>query len=76
MKRESQLINDVEKIRHIPCTIVQGRYDVICPLETAWQLHKVSKAVLLKYIFVFIYSCVVPQGQFYGRRKITHPLDT
>lgn len=33
-----QLINDIEKIRHIPAYIVHGRYDVICPLEQAWEL--------------------------------------
>jgi proline iminopeptidase len=28
------------KIRGIPTTIVQGRYDVVCPFETAWLLSK------------------------------------
>ena len=28
------------KIRHIPAVIVQGRYDVICPMETAWELKE------------------------------------
>ena len=37
---ESQLLDDVDKIRHIPGVIVQGRYDVVCPAETAWALHK------------------------------------
>jgi proline iminopeptidase len=36
----NQLLNNVEKIRHIPSVIVQGRYDVICPMESAWALHK------------------------------------
>jgi proline iminopeptidase len=30
----------VGKIRHIPSVIVQGRYDVVCPLESAWALHR------------------------------------
>jgi proline iminopeptidase len=30
----------VGKIRHIPAVIVQGRYDVVCPMVTAWELHK------------------------------------
>jgi len=34
----NQLIDDIEKIRHIPGYIVQGRYDVICPMEQAWEL--------------------------------------
>ncbi|KAL9932643.1 hypothetical protein V8E36_008342 [Tilletia maclaganii] len=28
------------KIAHIPTTIVQGRYDVVCPATTAWELHR------------------------------------
>ncbi len=40
MRNETQLLDDVHKIRHIPCTIVQGRYDVVCPVESAWALHR------------------------------------
>ena len=34
------LLNNVHKIRHIPTVIVHGRYDVICPVENAWDLHQ------------------------------------
>ncbi|HEY0543432.1 MAG TPA: prolyl aminopeptidase [Actinoallomurus sp.] len=37
---ENQLIRDVDKIRHIPCVIVQGRYDLATPAATAWDLHR------------------------------------
>ena len=37
---EDQLIRNVDRIRHLPCVIVQGRYDVICPAYSAWRLHK------------------------------------
>ena len=37
---EDQLLRDVDKIRHIPSVIVHGRYDVVCPIENAWQLHR------------------------------------
>ena len=30
----------VDRIRKIPAVIVQGRYDVVCPMETAWALHR------------------------------------
>jgi len=40
LERESQLLDDVGKIRHIPATIVQGRFDVVCPMRSAWDLHK------------------------------------
>jgi proline iminopeptidase len=35
-----QLIAGVERIRHIPAVIVQGRYDVCTPAMTAWDLHR------------------------------------
>lgn len=34
------LIENVEKIRDIPAVIVQGRYDVVCPLKSAWELSR------------------------------------
>ena len=39
-EREDQLLLNVDKIRHIPAVIVQGRYDVVCPMVSAWELHK------------------------------------
>ncbi|EJU04971.1 prolyl aminopeptidase serine peptidase [Dacryopinax primogenitus] len=40
--RDGQLLEKqaIDKIRHIPTVIVQGRYDVICPATTAWALKK------------------------------------
>jgi proline iminopeptidase len=37
---DDQLIRDVDRIRHIPCVIVQGRYDMCTPAATAWDLHR------------------------------------
>ena len=34
------LIDNVNNIRHIPTTIIQGRYDVCTPMVTAWNLHQ------------------------------------
>ncbi len=36
----SQLLDHVDAIRHIPTVIVQGRYDVVCPMVSAWELHR------------------------------------
>lgn len=38
--REGQLIEEAQKLANIPVTIVQGRYDVVCPAISAWQLHQ------------------------------------
>jgi len=37
---EEQLLRDIDKIRNIPAIIVQGRYDVVCPAVSAWELHR------------------------------------
>lgn len=36
----NQLLRDISKIRHIPATIIHGRYDMCCPVTNAWDLHK------------------------------------
>jgi proline iminopeptidase len=40
LKTENQLLENVDRIRHLPGVIVQGRYDVVCPMITAWELHQ------------------------------------
>ena len=39
--KETQLLDNVGKIRHITTVIVQGRYDIVCPIQTAYELHRV-----------------------------------
>lgn len=40
MEEDGQLLRDVHKIQDIPGIIVQGRYDVVTPPTSAWELHK------------------------------------
>lgn len=40
LEPQDQLLRDVARIRHIPAVIVQGRYDMVCPMESAWALHR------------------------------------
>ena len=42
LDKEDQLISSssIDQIRHIPAKIIQGRYDIVCPMETAWELSK------------------------------------
>ena len=37
---EDHLLKNMNRIRHIPGVIVQGRYDVVCPMQSAWELHQ------------------------------------
>lgn len=36
---ENQILNNIDKLEGIPGTIVHGRYDAICPLDNAYELH-------------------------------------
>ena len=37
---DDQLLRDAKKLKNIPAVIVQGRYDVVCPMRSAWDLHR------------------------------------
>ncbi|KAF9468032.1 proline iminopeptidase [Collybia nuda] len=59
--RDGQLleIQEIDKIRHIPTVVVQGRYDVVCPATTAYAL---KKACLFSLIFPELTLHVVPDA--------------
>jgi proline iminopeptidase len=40
LERDDQLLRGVKRIRRIPGVIVQGRYDVVCPMRSAWDLSR------------------------------------
>lgn len=37
---DNQLINNAPRLNGIPTTIIQGRYDIVTPMKTAWELHQ------------------------------------
>jgi len=39
-EHDGWILKNIDKIRHIPGWIVQGRFDVVTPLDSAWKLHK------------------------------------
>lgn len=47
---EAQLLKNAHKIRNIPGVIVQGRYDMVCPTASAWDLHKAWPEAKLEII--------------------------
>ncbi len=49
-KEDGWILKNVDKIRHIPTVIVQGRYDVVCPMVSAWDLHKAFPEAKLQVI--------------------------
>ena len=49
-ERDDQLLAHIDRVRHIPGVIVQGRYDVVCPIKSAWDLHRAWPEAELKII--------------------------
>lgn len=39
-ERDDQIIANLDRVRHIPAVIVQGRYDIVTPMKTAWEMHR------------------------------------
>lgn len=39
-ERDDQLLHNAHRLKEIPAVIVQGRYDVVCPIRSAWDLHR------------------------------------
>eukprot|EP00741_Cyanophora_paradoxa_P015518 tig00020902_g14980.t1 len=39
-RSDNQLLEEAHRVAHVPTIIVQGRYDVICPTISAYELHK------------------------------------
>jgi proline iminopeptidase len=50
LEHDNQLLRNVERIRDIPAIIVQGRYDVVCPMRSAWDLHRAWPEADLKIV--------------------------
>ena len=38
--KPNQLLKDAKKLPKVPTVIIHGRYDVVCPIDQAWELHK------------------------------------
>ncbi len=65
-KSETQLLEGIEKIRSIPAVIIQGRFDIVCPAETALELASRWPEASLK---------ICPfSGHSAFEREITHEL--
>ena len=47
---DNYLLEHVDRIRKVPGVIVQGRYDIICPMTNAWDLHRAWPEARLEII--------------------------
>ncbi len=58
--RPNQLLDEASKLAGIPGVIVQGRYDLICPMTSAWELHRAWQGSELKVIPDAAHSAAEP----------------
>ncbi len=47
---DNEILANAHKIRHLPCYIIHGRYDMVCPLASAWELNQALLASDLRII--------------------------
>lgn len=57
---EDQLMRQLDRIRHLPAVIVQGRYDMVCPPISAWRLHRAWPGSRLEMIANAGHSAMEP----------------
>lgn len=38
--KPNQILNDIDKLTNIPGTLIHGRYDMLCPVDNAYLLHR------------------------------------
>ena len=50
LETDDQLLQNVHRIRHLPAWIIQGRYDMVCPVVSAWDLHRAWPEATLQII--------------------------
>ena len=43
-------MENINRLRHIPAVIVHGRYDIVCPVMSAWDLHNAWPEAELRII--------------------------
>ncbi len=50
LQSDAQLLEQAGRLKSIPGVIVQGRYDVICPMTSAWDLHQAWPEALFRVV--------------------------
>jgi proline iminopeptidase len=78
-EEDGWLLKNVAKLRHIPCWIVQGRYDVVCPMTSAYELHQAWPESKLHIIADAGHSASEPgikaklieAADFFGKQSLT-----
>lgn len=63
LESDNQILENAHKLKDTPITIIQGRYDSICPPASAWELSKAMPWAKLKMVPVAGHSAFEPAIQ-------------
>lgn len=63
LTRDDQILHDAGRLVNVPTTIIQGRYDAICPPTSAWELARAMPWARLKIVPVAGHSAFEPSIQ-------------
>jgi proline iminopeptidase len=58
---DDQLLRDAHRLKGIPGVIAHGRYDVVCPAQNAYDLHKVWPEATLEFAATSGHSAFEPE---------------
>ena len=61
---QADILENIDRIQHLPCTLIHGRRDISSPLETSWELHKALPMSRL----------VIVEEEGHGGEKMIHEL--
>jgi proline iminopeptidase len=59
-ERDGWLLERIPHVREIPGVIVQGRYDIVCPVDSAWTLHRAWPEAQLRIVADAGHSAMEP----------------
>jgi proline iminopeptidase len=66
---DGELLGNIHRIEHLPCTIVQGRYDVVCPPVTALALSRAWPSAELVVVPTPATRCASPGSRASSSRR-------
>ena len=70
---ENQILNNINAIQHIPTIIIQGRYDIICPIAMAYELYKhLPQSTLWIVANAGHFSQSISRGLCYAMNELKH----
>jgi proline iminopeptidase len=72
--KPGQLLKNAYKLKGIPMSIIHGRYDLVCPVRSAWALHKATPHSKLLIMPTSGHGAAEPSTKAMIKREIQNQL--